>query len=84
MRRFRCVACGIPNTGRDSCKICDTASPTATPGGLAATALADAGAARALQVEEAERGNHELASHLSRVSDDHLDDALALRRVGAT
>jgi hypothetical protein len=80
MSSFACGACGTPNTDRDSCEVCDTTSPTATPEGLAATALADAAAARALQVEETARGNHELANHLGRVSDDHLDATLALRR----
>lgn len=74
-------ACGTPNTGRDSCKACDTASPTATPESLAATALADAGDARAAQIEEAARGNHHLADHLAEVSDAYLDDALALRNL---
>lgn len=73
MSSFTCGACVTPNTDRDACKVCGTASPTATPEGLAATALADAGAARALQVEEAARGNHELADHLASVSDDYLE-----------
>lgn len=44
-----CGACGIPNTGRDSCEVCGAGSPTATPEGLTAAALADAGVARKLQ-----------------------------------
>lgn len=78
MSDFTCGACTTPNTGRDACKACDTARPQS----LAATALADAGAARAVQLEETERGNHALAAHLGHVADAHLDDALALRRLG--
>ncbi|MEV6758421.1 hypothetical protein [Streptomyces sp. NPDC051214] len=84
MSGFTCGACSTPNTGRDSCAACDTASPTATVEGLAAAALADAGVARTLQVEETARGNHELARHLDTVIDDHLDDALALRHLPTT
>ncbi|MEU6680868.1 hypothetical protein [Streptomyces sp. NPDC046925] len=84
MDNFTCGACGTPNTGRASCLACDTAGPAATPESLAATALADAGAAHAARVEEAARGNYGLALHLGSVSDAHLDDALALRRLSAT
>lgn len=79
---FTCPACTTANSGRASCMVCATESPTATAESLAATAVQDAGAARAAQREEAARGNHDLAASLGRVSDAHLDDALALRHLG--
>ncbi|MFI9248373.1 hypothetical protein ACIGXF_38820 [Streptomyces sp. NPDC053086] len=79
---WTCDGCGISNVDRSSCEACGTSSRTATPGSLAVTALKDAAAARAAQIEEAARGNQDLADHLSNVTDAHLDDALALRRLG--
>ncbi|OIJ99010.1 hypothetical protein BIV25_10915 [Streptomyces sp. MUSC 14] len=76
-----CNGCGITNADRASCEACGTSSPTATAADLAQTALKDAAAARAAQVEEAARGNHQLADHLGNVVDAHLDDVLALRRL---
>lgn len=81
MTRFTCGGCGTLNIDRDACEACATASPTATIEGLVTTALNDATAARACQVEENARGNHELARHLGTVADSHLDEALALRRL---
>lgn len=79
---WTCDGCGAPNIDRASCEACGTSSPTATAADLARTALKDAAAARAAQVEEAARGNHRLADHLGSVTDAHLDDALAMRRLG--
>jgi riboflavin synthase alpha subunit len=84
MNSFTCGACSTINTNRAACCVCGTASATATPESLATTALADAAAARAAQLEEAAKGNHELAEHLGHVTDAHLDDALALRCLGTT
>jgi hypothetical protein len=79
---WTCDSCGVPNVDRASCEACGTSSPTATAADLARTALKDAAAARAAQVEEAARGHHRLADHLGSVTDAHLDDALAMRRLG--
>ncbi|MER5227816.1 hypothetical protein [Streptomyces flaveus] len=79
---WTCDGCGIPNVDRGSCEACGTSSPTATAADLARTALRDAAAARAAQVEEAARSNHRLADCLGSVTDTHLDDALAVRRLG--
>ncbi|MGW2651975.1 hypothetical protein ACWC2T_45765 [Streptomyces sp. NPDC001393] len=79
---WTCGGCGIANVDRASCEACGTSSPTATAADLADTALKDAAAARAAQIEEASRGNHQLAVHLGSVVDAHLDDALALLHLG--
>ncbi|MCW8383967.1 hypothetical protein [Streptomyces justiciae] len=79
---WTCGACGTGNADRASCLACATSSPTATPDTLAATALLDAADARAAQLDEASRGNHDLAQSLTPVIDMHLDDALALRSLG--
>ncbi|MEV0528579.1 hypothetical protein AB0I66_34675 [Streptomyces sp. NPDC050439] len=79
MNDFTCGACHTPSTGRDICQACDTPSPTATPHGQTATAFADAAATRQAQIEETQRGNHTLATHLGHITDLHLDHALALQ-----
>jgi hypothetical protein len=79
---WTCDGCGVPNIDHASCEACGTSSPTATAADLARTALKDAATARAAQAEEATRGNHRLTDHLDSVTDAHLDDALAMRRLG--
>lgn len=81
---WTCGGCGTANADRASCEACATSSPSATPASLAATALTDAAAARAAQVEAAAQGNDQLAAHLGKVTDSHLDDALDLRRLGGS
>ncbi|WP_405803412.1 hypothetical protein OG729_39385 [Streptomyces sp. NBC_00210] len=78
---WTCDGCGVPHIDHASCEACGTSSPSATAADLARTAPKDAPAARAAQVEEAARGNHRLADPLDSVSDAHLDDALAMRRL---
>ncbi len=76
-----CEGCSTRNADiRASCEVCAASSPKATPASLAATALADAAAARTAQLEVTAQGHTELAAHLGRVVDTYLDDALDLRR----
>lgn len=79
---WTCDGYGVPHIDRASREACGTSSPTATAADLAKTALRDSAAARAAQVEEAARGKHHLADHLGKVTDAHLDEALAVRRLG--
>lgn len=80
---FDCGGCGMLNVDRASCEACGTSSPTRHRRRSRGTAMHDAATARAAQVEEAARGNHQLADYLGHVTDAHLDDALALHRLEA-